>query len=83
MGVLRSNPCFCAKASSILFVQVSFVVLLDQGNIPPSSMVRLGLYREDISISLRVPRPAHSVHAPSGELNENDAGVILGYEISH
>jgi len=36
-----------------------------------------------MSISLSVPSPEHLLHAPSGELKENEAGVILGYDIPH
>src|SRR5690606_36151025 len=53
-----------------------------QGKIPPSSIVRLGLYKRFTSISFNTPNPEQLGQAPSGELNENDAGVIWGYDIS-
>ena len=78
IGVFNSKPCSLATCSNILVVQESLVVLFPQGNMPPSLIVRLGLYVFDISISLIIPNPEHLGHAPSGALKENDAGVILG-----
>ena len=81
IGVLRLKLCTFATSCNTLVVHESFVVLFPHGNIPPSLMVRLGLYIFDISISFITPNHEHFGHAPSGVLKENDAGVILGYDI--
>jgi len=54
--------------------------IFDQGYIPPSAIVKFGLYMRSGSISDIVPSPAQVGQAPAGALKEKRFGSSLGKE---
>jgi hypothetical protein len=83
-GLLRSMPRSRATARTMSVPQLVPSPTAPRGLTAPSLTDRSGLGTASSgSISMRVPRPEHSGHIPSGELNENSCGDGSGNEIPH
>ena len=81
MSTSRENLSFRETPSRSLLNQLSWSMSLDQGKIPPSLTVRLGLSTSAGSTFNSKPIPVHFAQAPWGLLKENVRGSISGKEM--
>src|SRR5512138_1478560 len=84
-GLSRSILNAFASALTMFVVQpLSFAIDSPHTATAPSRIERVGSgTTRSGSAAIRSPRPLHSTHMPSGELNENDCGDSSGKPMPH